>query len=110
MTATLGESTDPDAQAEEALAFTESLENALWDLCVVLSKHIADWDWTDIAGYPMEKPYRKPQVFKDLYNDELLYLTKLLQGDSKGQRKNGSRPSGTISLPEGQGQPPETSQ
>ena len=46
----------------------------LWDICVALSQTIIDWDWTDLAGEPMDPPRNNPRVFMNLSNEELMYL------------------------------------
>jgi len=74
-----------------------NLEIALNDLCKEVSQRIVDWNWTDMAGKAMPKPYRKPEIISELTEDELLWLIRAVQGETPGERKNELPPSGTNS-------------
>ena len=74
------------------------LEKALDGLCAALADHIGDWTWTDMQSYPLDKPYKNPEVIKALTTDEVLYLASLARGQNPEVRKNGSRPSADSSL------------
>ncbi len=82
-----------DDRRESMLA----LERSLDDICSQLSKRVVKWDWTDMMGEPLPQPYRNPQVFHDLTEDEILWLVATARGESPGERKNGSTPSGNTS-------------
>lgn len=71
---------------------TEKMEKALDDLCKGLSNKIVDWNWTDLSGNKLNKPYKNPDVFKELTEDELIWLSTSLV-ETKEQRKNASAPS-----------------
>ena len=83
----------PNEGQDQGAEYLRSLDVALDALCLVLSKAIGDWDWTDNAGEPLPKPYGHPEVIKALHDNELLYLVQLIQGQTPTTRKNGSRPS-----------------
>ena len=79
-------------KADSLKSFTDPLSA----LCVELSKRVTAWNWTDMAGQPMPPPYLKPDVFRGLHTDELLWLMTAAQGES--DRKNGSTPLPATSL------------
>lgn len=70
-----------------------SLEKALDALCHELSERVMAWNWTDMSGQPLPQPYRNEAVFRDLSDDEILWLALASQGESPGERKNASAPS-----------------
>jgi hypothetical protein len=62
-------------------------------LCESLSKRVVDWNWTGIDNELMPKPYKNPQVFKDLQNEELIWLVSASVGETPGEQKNESKDS-----------------
>ena len=62
-------------------------------LCDSLSKRVVDWNWTGIDGELMPKPYKNPKVFKDLQNEELIWLVSATVGETPSEQKNESKDS-----------------
>ena len=63
------------------------LEEALDSICLELSNKVVDWDWTDLNGEPLPKPYHNPDVFKQLAEEEIVWLSSALV-ETPEQRKN----------------------
>lgn len=68
-------------------------EGSLSKVCEALSERVMDWNWTDNSGEPLPKPYKNPDVFQDLLNEELIWLITSSLGESPSERKNGLEPS-----------------
>lgn len=63
-------------------------------LCEEAANRVVDWNWTDLEGNPLPKPYRNPGVLHQLSNDELGYILKIMRGsESPAERKNALAPS-----------------
>ena len=96
----------PVITIKEALAlgtFRNSVEEgqlsvAMDSICESLAKRIVDWNWTGIDNEPLAKPYGNPEVFKDLYNEEILWLITATSGETKSDEKKESRPLQNTSL------------
>ena len=71
---------------------TDRIEQGLDALCRELSNKILDWNWTDFEGNPLPKPFKNPEVFKDISEDELIWLSGALV-ETPAQRKNADVPS-----------------
>ena len=65
----------------------EKLEEALDAICQGFSEKVTDWNWTDNEGNPLPKPYHNPDVFKELTEEELVWLSTALV-ETEVQRKN----------------------
>lgn len=76
-------------------------DKSLEEVCVALSNRVVDWNWTGIDGEELEKPYKNSNVFKNLYNEELIWLITTSTGETKTERKNESRLSPNTPLAEG---------
>ena len=63
-------------------------------------KRVVDWNWTGIDGEPMPKPYKNPKVFKDLQNEELIWLVSATVGETPSEQKNESKDSPNTHLAE----------
>lgn len=64
------------------------------DLFVRLGDCVADWDLTGLDGAPLPKPWKNPDAFKVLTDDEIAWLVQRLTGqEPKADRGNGSRGS-----------------
>ena len=74
------------------------LSVAMDSICESLAKRVVDWNWTGIDGEPLAKPYKNPEVFKDLYNEEVLWLITATMGETKGEEKNELSPLQDTSL------------
>ena len=70
----------------------KELEQSLDRLCHDLANRLQNWNWTDLKGNALPQP--DETVLKDLTEEELLYLVTVCQGESQGERKNASTPSG----------------
>tara|TARA_R110000824_G_scaffold126285_5_gene285818 strand:+ start:2731 stop:3174 length:444 start_codon:yes stop_codon:yes gene_type:complete len=96
----------PIITIKESLAlgtFRNSVEEgelsvAMDSICESLAKRVVDWNWTGIDGEPLAKPYKNPEVFKDLYNEEVLWLITATSGETKSDEKKESRPLQNTSL------------
>ena len=64
------------------------LANAMNSMCESLSQRIVDWNWTDMEGELLEKPHKNSNVFKELTNEELIYLLSATLGETPGEQKN----------------------
>ena len=62
-------------------------------ICVSLSNKIVDWNWTDMTGELLDKPYKNPEVFKNLNTEELMYLVTVSTGETPSEQKNESNDS-----------------
>ena len=62
-------------------------------ICLSLSNKIVDWNWTDITGELLDKPYKNPEVFKNLNTEELMYLVTISTGETSSEQKNESKDS-----------------
>ncbi len=91
-------------RVQRAVANTPQGSQAFEELCREVSNRVKDWNWTDLEGEPLPKPYRNPEAVKALTNDELLWLIKAISDETPGERKNASGPSAT-SLSTGGPQP-----
>lgn len=96
----------PIITIKESLAlgtFRNSVEEgelsvAMDSICESLAKRVVDWNWTGIDGEPLAKPYKNPEVFKELYNEEVLWLITATSGETKSDEKKESRPLQNTSL------------
>jgi len=60
--------------------------------CESLARRIIDWNWTDLQGQLLPKPWNNPSAFKDLSNDELAYLmVQSINDQSDDELKNGTQ-------------------
>ncbi len=66
-------------------------------LCKGIAARIVNWNWTDNESEPLPCPYKQPEVIKSLSSDEVFYLFIAIQGETIGQRKKESAPSGITS-------------
>jgi hypothetical protein len=73
------------SKLQQAATETGSLGESLSELCEELSHRIVSWDWTDLAGEPLEQPYQKPEVLKGLSSDELLWLVNAASGQETAE-------------------------
>jgi hypothetical protein len=69
---------------------TSNADESLNEVCQSLANRIVDWNWTGIDGELLPKPYKNPEVFKDLLNEELIYLITASMGETESQAKNDS--------------------
>lgn len=70
---------------------TSNADESLNEVCQSLANRIVDWNWTGIDGELLPKPYKNPEVFKNLLNEELIYLITASMGETKSQSKNDLR-------------------
>ena len=71
----------------------ERISKGLDELCEDIASKLLDWNWTDLDGNSLPKPYKHPEVIKALYDDEIMWLLAAIQGETPGQRKNELKPS-----------------
>ena len=57
----------------------------LEELCDELSKRLIDWNWTDIMGEDLPKPYKNPEVLGRLTSEELLWLVNAANNSSEAE-------------------------
>ena len=81
---------------------TSNADESLNEVCEALAKRIVDWNWTGIDGKNLPKPYQNKEVFKDLLNEELVWLITATTGESKSERKKDLSLSPNTPLVEGQ--------
>lgn len=81
-----------EAQKKIALV-DDSYESAIG----VLSHRLRAWNWTSDDGEALPQPAGNPAAFQHLRVEEVMYLVAAVQGETPGDQKNGSRPSGTSS-------------
>lgn len=62
--------------------------DALDTLCEQLSERIVNWNWTDLSGTSLPKPYKNKKAFYNLGEDEILWLITAIQGETSAMRKN----------------------
>jgi len=74
------------------------LSVAMDSICKSLARRVVDWNWTGVDGELLAKPYKNPEVFKELYNEEILWLITTTSGETKGEEKNESSPLQDTSL------------
>ena len=67
---------------------SSNADDSLNEVCQALSNRIVDWNWTGIDGELLPKPHKNPEVFKNLLNEELIYLITASMGETKTQAKN----------------------
>ena len=72
---------------------TPDAEGSLKKVCDALSERVMDWNWTDNNGEPLPKPYKNPDVFQNLLNEELIWLITSSLGETPSERKNDLEPS-----------------
>jgi len=81
-------------QSTDEIELTQAMDR----MCDSLSKRIVNWNWTDMDSSPLPKPHKNPDVFKELTNEELIYLLTATLGETPGEQKNELSPSQDISL------------
>jgi len=74
------------------------LSVAMDSICESLAKRVVDWNWTGIDGDPLAKPYKNSEVFKELYNEELLWLITATMGETESEQKKELSPLQNTSL------------
>ena len=80
----------PDGDSEEdAVTQLAGIEVGFTSLCVALSKRIVSWDWTDLGGDPLSQPWKRPEVFRELSVDELIFLAGAINREGTDEAKNG---------------------
>jgi hypothetical protein len=68
-------------------------EKSLDALCNALAKRVINWNWTGFDGELLPKPYKNPDVFKELHNEELVWLVSASLGETISEQKNESNDS-----------------
>ena len=76
-------------------------EKSLNQLCDALAKRIIDWNWTGFDNEPLPKPYKNSEVFKELHNEELVWLVSASLGETLSEQKNELNDSLNTHLAEG---------
>lgn len=80
--------------AEGGREGSRRMVQAAADLFVRLGDCVADWDLTGLDGEALPKPWKNPDAFKVLTDDEVAWLVQKLTGqEPKADRGNGSRGS-----------------
>lgn len=82
--------------ADEYARTLQLLDPHYEELYGCLASRLVSWDWTDDRGRPLGPP-DEIATLRRLRPEELYWLLFCVQGESQGERKNGSRPSQTIS-------------
>ncbi len=90
-----------EASAEEISEASQHMNQCFTQIIDEVSSRVSDWNWTDLVGKPLPKPYDNRDVLRKLSTDELLWLVSAIEGETGAERKNGSEPSPTTSLAEG---------
>tara|TARA_R110002020_G_scaffold138674_9_gene309170 strand:+ start:648 stop:1124 length:477 start_codon:yes stop_codon:yes gene_type:complete len=78
----------------------EGANESFETICSALANKIVDWNWTDISGEELPKPYKNPSVFKELNTEELVYLVTISTGETPSEQKNESKDSPNTHLAE----------
>ena len=73
----------------------DGMERSMDALCKAIAQRVVAWNWTDNEGVALPPPTEG--VIRELTEDELVYLITAIQGETAGQRGNGSTPSPTRS-------------
>ena len=84
---------EPEGKAMIAFLMKDTAA-ILWEL---LRDRLIAWNWTDDRGRELPQPDGTVAPLKLLNFEELLWLFGVLQGETKGERKNGSASSPTTS-------------
>ncbi len=82
-------------------AVMATMGEALDGIASRLSEFVYEWNWTGMDKRPLDQPWHNPGVFKELHEDELMYLIGILREQGQEQRKNASSPSARSSTPRG---------
>jgi hypothetical protein len=69
------------------------LAGSLKALSETLAQRVVSWNWTDIMGIPLDKPYGRPDLIRSLATEELVWLIGAAQGETGENRGNASTPS-----------------
>jgi hypothetical protein len=68
------------------------------EFCDLLSRRVTAWNLTDVVSDPLPQPWRNPDAIRELSATEQLWLLRAMEGNTEGQRKNGSGGSGDTTL------------
>ncbi len=83
--------TDLNAVLQTVERVVVNLDEALDRICQELGRRIKGWNWTDMESEPQPPP--SPEVFRELDEEELFYLVRVIQGERPAARKKESKPS-----------------
>jgi len=72
------------------LVVDESDTQVLHDLCEEVAERVIDWNWTGIDGKKLPSPYQNTRIIEGLTSEEVAWLIQNVQGETQGERKNGS--------------------
>ena len=79
-----------------------NVDNSLNEVCQALAKRVVDWNWTGLDGKELPKPYQNVEVFKDLVNEELIWLITATTGETPSEQKKDLSPLPNTLSEEGQ--------
>jgi hypothetical protein len=64
-------------------------EDTFGQMIQAVSERVLDWNWTDLMGKKLPKPYQNPKVIRSLSIDELLWLANVAEYEPEIDRKKG---------------------
>jgi hypothetical protein len=89
---------EQEATAAAAGAMFGQIGELFEELCSILASYVLAWTWTDNDGEPLPQPKGRPEVIRELTDEELWYILGVAMGGSnKAQEKNGGEASLTTS-------------
>jgi hypothetical protein len=88
---------DPDA-ADALFAKLGDAIHVVDDQYKLLAELIFDWNWADEdSGEALPKPYQNPSIFKELYTEQIRWLSEQSRKVHQLQATEGNAPSGNAS-------------